>query len=658
MISQRVEARILGIALAVALGMLFASAEKGLAQERARLRADHGLATLALSHNGKLLAISDDTHTIVLYEVASCQPVHALKAVYKPGKGSLSPAGKLAFTPDGKTLVAVHVGFGEPGGGPAAHYLVVKHWDLASGRERSSYILSSVGFLWDLSADGRILVAVYGRQPSKTAKVWDLTAGKEIATLYLGSSWLRAAAVSDDGKVAAVGGVGGEVKLFDLPSGKPRGGFKLKKPGGVGSLSFVNDGRLLAAYNRKFPKAYQFWDVAAGKEFGLPLQLWQRGFFLPDGKVVATPHDGEIHLLSVPDGALLGRLKCRQEALGRIMAFRPDGRTVIVGCTNAQILLLTMPQLSPLARDARYRLTLKHPGKMRNLSLEPKQVVFSPDSKTIAFATGASHVKLWDVATGKEVALLGGQRHGIAAVAFSPNGKTLATSAPSEPAQLWDLAARKVRLQLKGCAEGSSFVAYAPDGKTVATAECDHVIRLWDPASGKLLAELRGPDRYLTMLAYSPDGKTLACAANTGGVALWDLATRKVRARLPGPRFVSLAWTPDSRTLATALARSGLQKELVLWDAVLGKERQRLAVRPSLPGLYGLAFAPDGKTLAAVGMGRWMQLWDIGAGRLLAELHGGRAPIRSVAFSPNGRSLACAGLDDTVRLWDLPAAKP
>src|SRR5262249_39269018 len=53
-------------------------------------------------------------------------------------------------------------------------------------------------------------------------------------------------------------------------------------------------------------------------------------------------------------------------------------------------------------------------------------IAFSPDGKTLASA-GRGGLRLWDVATGKEIRRFEGHRAEVYCVAFSPDGKTLAS---------------------------------------------------------------------------------------------------------------------------------------------------------------------------------------------------------------------------------------
>jgi WD40 repeat protein len=74
--------------------------------------------------------------------------------------------------------------------------------------------------------------------------------------------------------------------------------------------------------------------------------------------------------------------------------------------------------------------------------------------------------------------------------------------------------------------------------------------------------------------------------------------------------------------------------------------------------VYGVAFAPDGRTLATTSNDRTVRLWDLSdrdrPHPLGAPLTGHTGPVEGVAFAPDGHTLATTSTDQTVRLWDLP----
>jgi len=66
-----------------------------------------------------------------------------------------------------------------------------------------------------------------------------------------------------------------------------------------------------------------------------------------------------------------------------------------------------------------------------------------------------------------------------------------------------------------------------------------------------------------------------------------------------------------------------------------------------------VAFAPNGRLIAAAGDDNEVRVWDAGTGELLAILRGHEATIHSVAFSPDSSRVVTASEDKTARVWDV-----
>lgn len=184
------------------------------------------------------------------------------------------------------------------------------------------------------------------------------------------------------------------------------------------------------------------------------------------------------------------------------------------------------------------------------------------------------------------------------------------------------------------------------------------VIQLWDVASGRKLRELAGSVGIVTSLAYSPDGTTVAAGYGDAAksVQLW-LATGEARFSIGNPAagisagaVVAVAFSGDSRTLAYLAVDS-----LCVFDLV---GRRRVATLDLPAGTHGLAFSPDGKTIALALADDTVKLWRVGTSQAEVELKTTTGFVNCLAFSPDGKRIASGGADGAVRLWDAASGEP
>jgi WD40 repeat protein len=595
------------------------------------------------------------------------------------------PAQVLAFSPDGRYVAATGT--------------VTRLFDAKTGRTARRFE-AQASFLC-FSPDGKTLITTpYGLAP--TLRFWDVATGKQLRQLQVVGGGNFYPSWSADGKQMAAysfqQGKGPAITFWDMDSGKEiRRWLNPAGPVSATQATLSPDGKKLAV--RTYQNVHLLNAVTGEELRRMPCQIGPVGHtletqtiaFAPNGKVLASTDNGNVRLWETVTGTSIGLLQTTRDKAVAV-AFSRDGRTVAAGGSAGALYLWD-------ALSGKLLHALDGVGTTLPIYL----LAFSPDGKKLATQTHIlQSIRLWDVASGRELTPPGAAGAPLAAVTFSPDGKTVVSASNRGTLGSFDVATGKSLRTFPGpgaMGYGPGWLAVLPGGKTLM-AGGHQGARAWDLQSGKLSEAVKlGGIPGQVHPGCSPDGKTVLVVypgevkrqigGGPGGppfrmppgkgprrlppppprpiivhwtmIGVWDLQGGKLLRsfRVDAENLRSLVLSPDGKNVAglgQTPERPGQQ--LFVWDLARGRQLSRLDV-PHVDHLVGVAFSADGRTLLTgphrnpQGGKLQFKFWETATARERAAVD---CPVASpypplTAFV--GDRLAALAVGDTVHLVDL-----
>ena len=188
-------------------------------------------------------------------------------------------------------------------------------------------------------------------------------------------------------------------------------------------------------------------------------------------------------------------------------------------------------------------------------------IAVSPDGKTVASAGSDDRIRIWEILTGKEVAVLTCDAHRIV---FDPTGARLASQS-QDATIVWDIESKHIVWQVP--APLRNAVAYSPDGRQLARGALDGTVDFIDAESGSRTASLTWPAEGDSVhsifdLAFSQDANRLAIATTAADCMICYLsgARKNQKIKLVGHtrQLYGVAFHPDGIDVAARAAATGL----------------------------------------------------------------------------------------------------
>lgn len=231
--------------------------------------------------------------------------------------------------------------------------------------------------------------------------------------------------------------------------------------------------------------------------------------FSPDSKMlISGEEDGTIKLWSLQTKKLIDTLIGHQKAINSI-AVHPNGKLIASGSDDRTIKLWSLKSRQPVC-------TLTgHTDKVMSVS-------FSYDGKILASSGDINDktVKLWFLNEDRTTTLKGHSDWfgGIYSIAFSPDNKLIASGSKDKTIKLWQVATGREIMSLEDHNDDITSIAISPDGKLIASGSKDKTLKLWTLTSGQLVSTVNHHQK-IRAVAFGSDSQ-IATGCSDGKIRL------------------------------------------------------------------------------------------------------------------------------------------
>lgn len=546
-----------------------------------------------------------------------------------------------------------------------------KLWELSTGREVRSFLghEGTVNCI-DFSPDGKLMIT---SSADKTAKIWEVATGKEIFTTPEAFKMLTAAAFSPNGEHFIVGGFANEAHVYNTKRKEIVATLKVNADQGLGygvNFAFSNNGKWLAiGEDNRTANVYETstWE----KKFTFDQQEGSCGgcatwvdFSNDNNFLVMGSNSSPVKKYNLTTGELVIQYTNELEEDIAHIGFSPDNKKVLAVTKNEVVLWDNISGKELIRKSPEY-------------DAEINEAKFTKDGNSILLACDNNEIYQWNPISGETVQVLTGliNKRDKGNINYDPNF-------------YWEsYIAKYIRFK--------NSIMLSKDGKELIKGKFGTKVKRWDIASGKTTMEYAGHEKAALCYDLSKDGKRMVTGGGDGKIILWNVETGDTIRTIPSYRepvfdvkfnkdeteVSSSSWDASFKThdLKTGERINYVNfktnsvynfiyhpSDLYVFTASMDFSLQLLELDTHKPVrdfvghsdiISSLSLNPDQKLLMSTSWDGSVRIWDIATGLMTTKFKSHHGAVHTAVFSQDGNTVFSAGADRIIRVWDSKTGK-
>jgi len=435
------------------------------------------------------------------------------------------------------------------------------------------------------AGDGRGVAAAIGGNVMLLAP----DTGELTQHLWFTDELIDSLAWSDNGELIAIGVTDGTARLFDASTLEERhrwAGHKMLGRGfSVTAIAIDRSGRYVASGD--IAGSVRLWSVQDGSllwevRAGQPgigtgdIVVSSLAFSWDSSRLVAGAANGHVTILDVASG--IGQAQ-RQLHSGWVRAVTCSAVSdLAASCGDDRVL-----RLFSTTHTSEPPILTGHQGIVGRIR-------YSEDGTLLASATTRGDIIVWDALRGTPRTRVKDPSVHTGGLTLLPDGRRFAINSNSSQMRLFDSASGEELAHFPDSERAAATALdCSPDGQRLSSGSYDEAVFVHDVATGMAVVCLEGYEPGLTALSVS-GGPGLITGSKTGQVSVWNVADGSLVRHLEGHLSEVTCCVATGRHVLSA----GLDETIRLWDLESGRE---LAVKSGSKDITSLACSPERQLL-------------------------------------------------------------